>query len=285
MKIKNDNILKKQYLFKNFYVFKKIYIKINAYIKKKSLTKKSFILYKIPFTKIKIYLNLKRDVDKGIFLGTFEYDNRFIFCELVKKNNVVIDIGANIGLYTLLAGNKLQNTGKIYAFEPSQVAVKELRKNIEKNKYKNIDTYEVALSDSNEKREFYRCEDDAYNSLIAKPMHGIISKDIVNVITLDEFARLNNLRRIDIIKIDAEGMDYSILKGAQMILMKFRPIIFCEMNSFYLNAKLRGSFIYYLEKLGYELLATKSHKFCLRIEKLDPINYNNTEIICFPKNK
>lgn len=285
MSIKKDIILNRVFLFKNCYVFKKVYIKINAYINKNNIGNKSSLLHKIIFTNIKIWLNLKRDVDKGIYLGTFEFNNTFIFSNLIKKDSVILDIGANIGLYTLLAAYKLQNTGKIYSFEPSKVAIGELKKNIENNKFSNITTFEVALADTNGEKVFYRCEDDAYNSLNAITMQEVVSKEIVNTITLDEFARSNKLEKIDIIKIDAEGMDFDILKGARFILEKFRPIIFCEINEFYLDESLKENFINYLEKHNYELLIAKNYKIFLQLKKLDVSKDHNSEIICFPKSK
>ena len=280
---KNIIIGKRRYILKSFYLLKKIYINILLQLKNKGLGKKSIFLYTHPFYKIKIWLNLKREIDKGIYLGTFEFNNTFIFHELVNKNDAIIDIGANIGLYTLIAAKKLRNTGRIYAFEPSIVAIKDLRKNIETNKYLNIDIYDFALSDSNGKEEFYRCEDDAYNSLIAKPMQEAIDTYIVDVITLDEFVKTKKIQKIDIIKIDAEGLDYRILKGAQLTLKKFKPIIFCEINKFYLDEISRVVFNNYLEELGYEVLTVNSYKYFLRIERFNPLKDNNSEIICLPK--
>ena len=228
-------------------------------------------------------LNLSKDVDKGIFSGAFEFDNAFIFCYLIEKDNIIIDVGANIGFYTLLAAKKLKNSGIIYSFEPSKVAIQELQKNIELNKFRNVNVYDFALSDSSGKKEFYRCEDDAYNSLAANPMHKSVSKDIVDVITLDEFVKLNNIKKIDIIKIDAEGLDYSILKGSINSLKSFMPILFCEFNIFYLDENSRREFHNLLKEIGYEVFITKGHKFTLTIENFDLLNNSNSEIICFPK--
>jgi len=281
---KNISNRKQSYFLSSFYIFKKIYLKIFSYILKLKNDNDSVILHTLPFYKIKMWLNLRRDVDRGIYFGTFEFNNAFIFFDLIKQGYVVVDIGANIGLYSLLAAKKLKNTGKVYSFEPSKFVIKELRKNIEVNNFNNINVFELALSNSIGKGELYRCEDDAYNSLIAKPMTKVVSIDSVDIITLDDFVKMNNIEKIDVIKIDAEGLDYLILKGAQWTLKNFRPIIFCEFNSFYLNDKSQRDFITYLEENEYEVFFAKSNKFILRIEKFY-INENNksaSEIICFP---
>jgi len=274
-----------KYFLKRFYIFKKIYLKYLLLKLRNIQYNNAPILYKTPFYKIKIWLNLRRDVDRGIFYGSFEFDNAFIFFDFIKQGDVILDIGANIGFYSLLAAKKLQDTGKVYSFEPSKFVLEELKTNIEINKYYNVEAFDFALSDTVGKRDFYKCEDDAYNSLITKPMLKVVSTDVVEVITIDEFVKINNIKKIDIIKIDAEGLDFAILKGALETLKKFRPIIFCEYNNFYLNDNSKTAFINYLEENGYELLLAKKNKLSLSIEKFYQSNKSASEIICLPKIK
>ncbi len=281
----NVIIKERSYFIKGFYIFKKIYWKLLSYKLKKTKNDQSPIIYLHPFFKIKLRINLKKDVDRGIYFGTFEFENTFLFFDLIKKGDIIVDIGANIGFYSLLAASKLQDGGKVYSFEPSKFIINELKSNIEINNYKNIEVFDFALSDSSGKKDFYRCEDDAYNSLLAKPMQKVVSIDSVDVITLDDFIMMNNISKIDVIKIDAEGLDYEILKGAQQTIMNFKPIIFCEYNSYYLNDKSKAEFIDYLERSGYELRFIKKNRFSFSIENFNQNTTSASEIICIPKYK
>ena len=116
-------------------------------------------------------------------------------------------------------------------------------------------------------------------------MQKVVSIDSVDVITLDDFIMMNNISKIDVIKIDAEGLDYEILKGAQQTIINFKPIIFCEYNNFYLNHNSKAEFIIYLERNGYELRFIKKNKFSFSIEKFDQSITSTSEIICIPKYK
>lgn len=277
--------MKNSYFLKNYYIFIKIYLKVISFARKLRSRDQSVFLYSIPFLKIKIWLNLKRDVDWRIYLGLFEFSNAFVFYDIIKPGSIIIDIGANIGFYSLLAAKKMQNTGKVYSLEPSKVVLKDLRKNIEVNKYSNIEVFNFAVSDFNGMTDFYRCEDDAYNSLIATPMEKVVSIDRVNVVTLDDFVKMNNIEKIDVIKIDAEGLDYSILKGAKRALKDFRPIIFAEMNILLMNKQHCIEFFNFLIENKYEVQFAKRNKFILNMARFEPLNNFASEIICFPQAK
>lgn len=170
--------------------------------------------------------------------GIFAFEYSRIFYDLVKRMNIFIDVGANIGFYSLLALNANEKI-KVYAFEPATGPFVFLKKNIELNKTKGrINLYKIALSDNIGKIDFYEHRNTKYNYL--KYNLGGVSSEIinprldpslrreVNSTTLNKFVENYSIKDIDLIKIDTEGTENRILENGSEILEKIRPIIICE---------------------------------------------------------
>ena len=168
----------------------------------------------------------------------YDYPVMKIFAELVSQSEVFIDIGANIGYYSLLAA-KLNSNLKVLAFEPSPGAFDFLSDNIKLNNLTNIFPYKMALSNIEGKLTFYQ-----HSNPKMKELHGQLggssslvldeeNKDHFQSIevaatTANKFIQSNPLNKIDIIKIDTEATEHLVIDGASEILSKFKPIIICE---------------------------------------------------------
>lgn len=140
------------------------------------------------------------------------------------KSNVlagqrVIDIGANIGYYTLLFSSLVGNSGTVFSFEPAPDNYKLLQQNITANKIKNTKSRNVAISDFNGKTKLYL---SASNSGCHKITFMPNSKSVdIDVITL-------NYDDISLIKIDVEGAELDVLHGIESIINKCHPILIME---------------------------------------------------------
>jgi len=166
----------------------------------------------------------------------FEYSE--IFEKLSKSTNSFLDIGANIGFYSLLAA-KANPDIKIHAFEPAKGPKYFLKKNIKINNFeKQIKPINLALSSTNGTIDFYEVENLKYkylnynlagegNTGTKKTSRNFI-KNKVNTITLDGFINANKINSIDLIKLDTEGTEVDILKSGVESIKKFQPIIICE---------------------------------------------------------
>ena len=147
--------------------------------------------------------------DSGIIGEIFSdevYDRYFT----PEKGSIVIDVGAHVGTYTLKAASRVGNTGHVYAIEPSPTSYALLKHNIKINSFKNITPLNIALSNQNGKQKLY---------LANKPSHATVvnpSNKYVKVDSrkLDDIIQQHTSKRIDIIKIDAEGAEKEILLGA-----------------------------------------------------------------------
>jgi len=140
----------------------------------------------------------------------------------IAKGDVVIDAGANIGLFSILAGGKTGKEGKVFAFEPIKINRSLLEENIKLNGLKNVEISHFALGDSNKELKF-SMESQYPAGASGVSTHDGGEEEIVSQITLDEFVKQNNVKRVDFIKADIEGMEKNLLKGAEQTIKKFRP--------------------------------------------------------------
>lgn len=164
----------------------------------------------------------------------FEYTSLFV--ELIKKVSVFIDVGANIGYYSIL-GCKANDRLKVYAFEPSTGAMIFMCENLKINNLLDRVVVEPkALSDVTGEIEFYELKNLKFPTIynlsgehnIGTKKERLSVKSIVESITLDEYISSNNVQGIGLIKLDTEGAEALILQGASKTILRDRPIIICE---------------------------------------------------------
>ncbi|MCF8260825.1 MAG: FkbM family methyltransferase [Melioribacteraceae bacterium] len=207
---------------------KKYYIN---HISKRILNRKSEeFVHRSPFG-FKLILNKKRAVDTDFYLKLFEWDTLKYFAKVISNAYSFVDIGANIGLYTLLAAQKMSSEGKIHSFEPSDWAHSRLEENIKINAFTNVTVVKKCAGDINGEAKFHITDDDAYNSIGSSPMNTVRKVLTIPQIKLDDYLDQNQFASVDVLKIDTEGADYLVLKGAERLLsQEGAPVIFFEYN-------------------------------------------------------
>ena len=169
----------------------------------------------------------------------FEFHAVKVFAKLAEKSHLFLDIGSNLGYYSLLASKISRENIQCHAFEPMPSAYDVLCQNVKINSLNNIKTHRVALSNYTGEAKFYMIVNEKFSSFPQltgdgglNEMHsGNRSKRNfdVNCETLDNFAeKILNGKKIDLMKIDTEGNEHFVLEGGQEILKNHRPIIQCE---------------------------------------------------------
>jgi len=145
-------------------------------------------------------------------LGEDKYCHRSI-----TKGMNVIDIGANIGVYTVLVAEKVGNIGKVIAVEPEPENYKQLLENIKLNNLQNVTPINIALTDHEGSEKLYLSASGSggHSLIIPENKNSYTS---VQVETLDKLLKELDIRKIDIMKIDTEGAEIPILKGAEKTL-------------------------------------------------------------------
>jgi FkbM family methyltransferase len=164
--------------------------------------------------------------------------------ELVKnylnEGDIAIDVGANLGFYTILLSSLVGNEGKVYSFEPSYKTFIRLTKNLELNKINNAIIENFGCGDT--EGEFSLYKDRKFSG-----MDRMVNKQInynhleyVKLITLDKyFENYNN--RIKLIKIDTEGFEPRVLLGAVQLIKKHQPVLVLELTNLYLAESIEAA--------------------------------------------
>ncbi len=156
----------------------------------------------------------------GCWLGSYEYEKQKCFIKRLKPRDVVFDVGANVGFYTLLASVLVGNEGKVIAFEPLPRNLAYLNRHIKMNHCLNVDVLSYAVSDCEMTAEFTFSKNPSMGHLCTK---GDIT---VQTILIDKLIESKQLLPPDVMKIDVEGAELSVLRGSHQVIKEKRPIIF-----------------------------------------------------------
>ena len=162
-----------------------------------------------------IYLNLKESpmmIRRA--LGVYEPWKFKLFCDLVRKNMTIIDVGANKGCFSLLATKLMGDYGRVLSFEPEPINCEWITRSIDANNYKGITLFQMALSDSDGKADLYIGEKSGFHSLLPPLDKPEPEKMTVIQKRLDTVLQENKISEVDLIKIDVEGSELQVLKGA-----------------------------------------------------------------------
>jgi len=165
-----------------------------------------------------IYLDLKEsEMMRQRALGGYEPRKTELFKKIVKPGMTIIDIGSNKGYYSLLSAKLSEDRGTVLAFEPDPDNRYWLKKSIEANGYKSIEIFPVALSDSNGDAVFYKGKRSGWGSMV-RSVNNTGQEIKVKTRKLDDLLKERKINKVDIIKIDVEGADLLVLKGAENTL-------------------------------------------------------------------
>ena len=164
----------------------------------------------------KMFLDQNDSLRLSIFKVYEPFQTELIMNE-IKKGDIVLDIGANIGYYTLLFAKLVGNNGKVFAFEPDPKNFDLLKRNVELNNYKNVVLVQKAVSDKNGKIKLYLSKNNKAHHSVFNQL-GSDQFIEIDAIKLDDYFKDSN--NIDFIKIDVEGAEYDVFNGMQKTLNK-----------------------------------------------------------------
>ena len=189
----------------------------------------------------------------------FEHYSTSFVKKIVKTDNVVLDIGANIGYYSVIMSKLVGDNGKVLSFEPTLHYRKVLKKNIITNMLTNIKIYKFGLSD---KKQDLEISIGPSSATLHEPKETITNKkrEMINLQSLDECINQLHIDRIDFIKIDVDGHEPAFLKGAMKSIKKYNPIILLEVNHLnYIESNVSAwDFYDYLINEGFYIYSEKN---------------------------
>lgn len=181
---------------------------------------------------------------------------RDLLYALVKPGMTVLDIGANIGETALVFARLTGEAGHVYAFEPFPSTFQHLQRHVSWNHQKNITPIQLGLAD---KPGVLKLENNPNNT--AGNRVSTTGSD-VQVSTVDAFVRAKQCPKIDFIKIDVEGFELHVLRGADEILRRDKPVLFVEAVDEFLQLQNSSThaLIKFLENLNYSLVNAYDNK-------------------------
>jgi FkbM family methyltransferase len=177
--------------------------------------------------------------------GIWEPHVTNLMARLIKPNDVCFDVGANIGVYTLVMSD-LAPQGHVHAFEPSSMNFGFLQQNISNNRLLNASPHRLALGNKTGSGNFHYLPEFAGCSFaedqtVDTNPDRIIQRawgaqwlrvtEAVEFITLDRWAAQNSIDRLDFMKMDVEGSERFVVEGGKTVFERFKPILFTELNA------------------------------------------------------
>jgi FkbM family methyltransferase len=184
-----------------------------------------------------------------------------LLLKLASEANTILDIGANIGYYSMLIA-KLNPNSSIHSFEPIPDIFKELERNVKFNGYNNIILNNYGCSDSEKTFEFYYDKEYSTKSSMQDIIPSEkIEKRICHLKKLDDYVKNHNLK-IDLIKCDVEGAELFVYQGGKEIISTQKPIIFSEILRKW-TAKFNyqaNDILIFLKDLGYKVFISDDSK-------------------------
>ena len=208
--------------------------------------------------------------------------------QFLEKNDCFIDIGAHVGYYSVLAAKIVGSKGKVFAFEPELSNYQKTLENITLNHLNNIKLFNLAVaSETKQTQIFVNQDNDGGHALWDVGKHPFNKKSLNNqtmqntqLSTLDNIlSQSGNITNLKMIKIDTEGAELNVIKGAVNTIGKYDvPYIICEINRFGLQqmgtneTELRE----FINSLGYETYLLVSNNSSNQLVKLPIGKYYQT---------
>ena len=217
--------------------------------------------------------------------GCWEPAIDYIIAHYMKENGIFLDVGANIGYHSLNIAS-LFPEAECIAFEPHPKIFEQLKENVELNNFKHLITNKMAVGDYCGTTTINLTNDTSYNRGLStilndKSLESESHNVNVKITTLDEYLDQDKKNRISVMKIDTQGYEYQVLKGALDIINRSRPVILMEIH------KISGVGVKDVLDLlpGYRLFQIDAWKDSL--EYIEPNDTNrfddNIDIVCVPK--
>lgn len=229
-------------------------------------------------------VDLNEAIDLCLFIaGEYEPELINAYSPLIKnKDMTIIDIGANIGAHTLNFATLTSDHSKIHALEPTTFAFKKLRTNLSHNPQLNskVMTHQTLLTNASgnigisDISSSWNIEKDI-SSTQRNKFDGGFAKSTFDAqkMTLDQFVKENKISKVDLIKLDVDGNEVDILKGAHETFKRFRPILLVELSPIHFsNQEQPYSFsdqVEELKKLDYAFHDVQGKKITMDTELLE----------------
>lgn len=213
----------------------------------------------------------------------YEGETTRIFLSLAREATTVMDIGANTGLFALLAA--LANpAGRVWAFEPVPFIHDMLQANIRLNQASNLEAVQAAVSDFVGESTFYITRTSTGVPMDSSACEGFrtdVEPLQVPTLTLDDFVQRRQIERVDLLKIDAEATEAKVLRGALRTIERDRPFLICEVLENVDHSYLQET----LQRFGYRFYHMTPDRLVLHSHLLGSLDVEQRNYLFVPQDK
>ena len=179
-----------------------------------------------------------RDISerRAAWLGIYDEFIRQAIVARLAPGAVVLDVGANVGAWTIPLARQIGTAGTVCAFEPVPANLRRLEQSIALNAILNVQVSSIALGDGSRSVDMWlKSEQTGADSGTAAVVPVGTGHLTVSMCTLDEWTASAGLQRLDFIKLDVEGAEFLVLAGATHVLKQFRPLILAEFDEYWMT--------------------------------------------------
>jgi FkbM family methyltransferase len=181
----------------------------------------------------RVTCDLREFVQRQVyFMGTFEPVESYLFMRLLRPGMVVVDAGANLGQYTMLAATAVGPAGSVHSFEPVPAVFASLQSHVSANRLTNVQMNQVALWHEEGTVRLGLPPESADNagSWTIGSTHGPTACVDAQAIRLDTYVSNKDVPRVDLIKMDIQGAEPFALAGARKVLAQWHPTLMMEVH-------------------------------------------------------
>jgi len=163
--------------------------------------------------------------------GANELPVQALLAKYLRPGDVLFDIGANVGFFTVIGARLVGPTGAVYAFEPVDEMAAFVQRNAARNGYANVTVIPKAVSDRSGQDTLFLAHYAGGAALsVAAPPPDLKGTILVDVVSMDDLCATGELKPPSVVKIDVEGAELHVLIGMQRTLLKSQPILIFELD-------------------------------------------------------
>ena len=184
-----------------------------------------------PLPGVTVHVRPDKWIERLMWAGAYERELVDLFKRVLKPGMTVLDLGANIGYFSVLAAGLVGKSGQVHSFEPAPTCFTQLGRNLAAFPWAHV--YPAAVGDAPGTACFHfsdKANETGWGSLLSGE-DAPTRETTVPVVRLDDWAREQAVRRVDFIKMDIEGGEFRALQGAAELLSRYRPVLVAELNS------------------------------------------------------
>lgn len=219
------------------------------------------LIFDAPKYDFKFFSKVTRKINnfaiQDMFINMSSHEDEILQHFTPKEGDIVVDIGAAFGFYTILASQMVGQKGRVIAIEPQPESFQMLNSNIKLNKLSNVKTLNYAVYSNETKLKLY----NTYSVLPERAVKNTSEYSEIKANTLDNLLfQIGNIDEVNWIKIDVEGAELEVLKGATNMLFKSKDLtILIEVHNLENNKNLYEDVMTLLKQFNFKLTYEKIH--------------------------